>query len=123
MVARNERLGQSLAALYGFGWQAEVGESTADVLVNVTPIGMAGGPESGSLAFPEAAVAAAHVVFDVVALPAETPLIKAGRAAGKTVISGAEVATIQALEQFVIYTGITPTPEQVAAAEGFTRAQ
>jgi shikimate dehydrogenase len=123
VVARNEKPGQALAGLYGFGWQAEVGESTADVLVNVTPIGMAGGPESSSLSFPEAAVAAAKVVFDVVALPAETPLIKAGRAAGKTVITGAEVATIQALEQFVLYTGVTPTPEQVAAAEEFTRAQ
>jgi shikimate dehydrogenase len=123
VVARNEKPGQALAGLYGFGWQAEVGESTADVLVNVTPIGMAGGPESSSLSFPEAAVAAAKVVFDVVALPAETPLIKAGRTAGKTVITGAEVATIQALEQFVLYTGITPTPEQVAAAEEFTRAQ
>ena len=42
------------------------------------------------------------------ALPAETPLIKAARAAGKTVITGAEVATIQALEQFVLYTGVRP---------------
>jgi shikimate dehydrogenase len=31
--------------------------------------------------------------------------------------------TIQALEQFILYTGITPTPEQVAAAEEFMRAQ
>ena len=36
-----------------------------------------------SLSFPEASIAAAKVVFDVVALPAETPLIKAARAAGK----------------------------------------
>ena len=123
IVARNEESGASLAELYGFGWQAEVGDSTADVLVNVTPIGMAGGPEADSLSFTEEAVAVANVVFDVVALPAETPLVKAGRAAGKTVISGAEVATIQALEQFVLYTGVTPTVEQVAAAEQFTRAQ
>jgi shikimate dehydrogenase len=123
VVARNEKLGRSLAGLYGFGWQAEIGESTAEVIVNVTPIGMAGGPEAGSLSYHEEAVADARVVFDVVALPAETPLIKAGRAAGKTVITGAEVATIQALEQFVLYTGITPTLEQVAAAEAFTRAQ
>ncbi len=63
------------------------------------------------------------MVFDVVALPAETPLIKAARAAGKTVITGAEVATIQALEQFVLYTGIRPSDEQVRAAEDFMRAQ
>ena len=50
-------------------------------------------------------------------------MIKAGRAAGKTVITGAEVATIQALEQFVLYTGVRPTDEQIRAAEDFTRAQ
>ena len=123
IVARKEEAGRALADLYGFDWQAEPGGVTADVIVNITPIGMAGGPESDALSFPEATIAAATVVFDVVALPAETPLIKAGRAAGKTVISGAEVATIQALEQFVLYTGITPTAGQVAAAEAFVREQ
>jgi shikimate dehydrogenase len=93
------------------------------MLINVTPVGMAGGPDAGSLSFPQEAVDAAKVVFDVVALPAETPLIKAARAAGKAVITGAEVATIQALEQFVLYTGIRPSDEQVRAAEDFMRAQ
>jgi shikimate dehydrogenase len=123
IVARNEAAGRGLAELYGFTWVPELGDRTADILVNVTPIGMAGGPEAEALSFPGAAVDAARVVFDVVALPAETPLIKAGRAAGKTVISGAEVMTIQALEQFVLYTGMRPTDEQVRAAEEFMRAQ
>ena len=78
------------------------------MIINVTPIGMAGGPDADALSFPQEAIDAAKVVFDVVALPAETPLIKAARAAGKTVITGAEVATIQALEQFVLYTGSGP---------------
>ncbi|WP_433874459.1 shikimate 5-dehydrogenase [Sinomonas atrocyanea] len=131
VVARNEEAGRALADLYGFEWKPSVeatlqdaaGGGAADVLVNVTPIGMAGGPDADSLAFPQKAIDAARVVFDVVALPPETPLTRAGRAAGKTVISGAEVMTIQALEQFILYTGITPTPEQVAAAEEFMRAQ
>ena len=84
---------------------------------------MAGGPEADALSFPAETIEAAKVVFDVVALPPETPLIKAGRAAGKQVITGAEVATIQALEQFVLYTGVRPTPDQVRAAEEFMRAQ
>jgi shikimate dehydrogenase len=122
IVARNEASGRALAGLYGFGWQAELGDSRADVLVNVTPIGMAGGAEADSLSFPREAIDAARLVFDVVALPAETPLIVAARDAGKPVISGAEVMTIQALEQFVLYTGIRPTDEQVRAAEEFMRA-
>jgi shikimate dehydrogenase len=122
IVARNESNGRALSDLYDFVWAAEVGDATADILVNVTPIGMAGGSEEHALSFPEPAIAAASVVFDVVALPAETPLIVAGRAAGKTLITGAEVATLQALEQFVLYTGIRPSAEQVQAAEEFMRA-
>lgn len=129
VIARNESSGRALAEHYGFAWRADVpgtdapGTGTADMLINVTPVGMAGGPDADSLSFPQEAVDAAKVVFDVVALPAETPLVKAARAAGKTVITGAEVATIQALEQFVLYTGIRPTDEQVKAAEEFMRAQ
>jgi shikimate dehydrogenase len=127
VIARNETTGRALAEQYGFQWRATLAGGTADMIINVTPIGMegsmAGGPETDSLSFPEDAIAAAKVVFDVVALPAETPLIKAARAAGKQVITGAEVATIQALEQFVLYTGVRPTDEQVRAAEDFMRAQ
>lgn len=123
VIARNEKTGRALAEQYGYQWKATLDGGTADLIINVTPIGMAGGPDVDSLSFPEDAVAAAKVVFDVVALPAETPLIKAARAAGKQVITGAEVATIQALEQFVLYTGVRPTDEQVRAAEDFMRAQ
>ncbi len=105
IVARNETTGRALAGLYGFGWQDDVNGSTADLIINVTPLGMAG----------------ARVVFDVVALPSETPLIAAARAAGKPVITGAEVIAIQAEEQFVLYTGVRPTPEQVREASEFSR--
>ncbi|MDQ0866181.1 shikimate dehydrogenase [Arthrobacter globiformis] len=126
IIARNEAAGRALADLYGFAWRADLGagpDATADMVINVTPVGMAGGPEADALSFPAETIEAAKVVFDVVALPAETPLIKAAREAGKQVITGAEVATIQALEQFVLYTGIRPTEEQVRDAEAFVRAQ
>lgn len=123
IAARNEQNGRALADLYGFAWVADAGGLSADIIVNITPIGMAGGAEEHDLAFDAEQIAAASVVFDVVALPAETPLVKAGRAADKIVITGAEVATRQALEQFVLYTGIRPTPEQVRAAEEFMRTQ
>ena len=123
VLARNEAAGRALADQYGFQWRAALDGGTADLLINVTPLGMAGGAEADTVAFPPEAINAARLVFDVVALPAETPLIKAARAAGKPVITGAEVATIQALEQFVLYTGVRPTPDQVRAAEEFMRAQ
>lgn len=120
IVARNESAGRALAGGCGYAFQPEDADLntglSADLLVNVTPIGMAGGPGAAELAFPAKAVAQAQVVFDVVARPAETPLILEARRQGRAVISGAEVAALQALEQFVLYTGVRPSAEQVRAA-------
>lgn len=120
IVARNERKGRALAALYGFGWLPEVGEAGADVLINATPLGM-DGPDENVQAFSDVAIAQAQLVFDVVALPAQTPLIKAAAAAGKHCITGAEVIALQAAEQFVLYTGIRPSPALVREASEFSR--
>jgi shikimate dehydrogenase len=120
IVARNEDAGRALAGLYGFAWLPEVGGEQAGMLINVTPLGMAGAEEN-TQSFSDAAVRAASVVFDVVALPSETPLVKAARAAGKQVITGAEVIAIQAEEQFVLYTGVRPSPELVREASEFSR--
>jgi len=120
IVARNESAGRALAGLYGFGWIPEIDGESAQMLINVTPLGMAGADESAQ-AFADATVSAAEVVFDVVALPSETPLIKAGREAGKRVITGAEVIAIQAEEQFVLYTGVRPSLELVREASEFSR--
>ncbi|WP_197505958.1 shikimate 5-dehydrogenase [Mycobacterium sp. 852014-52144_SCH5372336] len=123
IVARNPETGRSLADRLGYDYLAEVGARLADVLVNVTPVGMAGGREANETAFGEEAIANAHTVFDVVAMPSETPLIKAARAAGiGVIITGAEVIALQAAEQFERYTGVRPTPDQVMAASAVSRA-
>jgi len=119
IVARNQRAGSSLAQLYGYDLRAELGTLRAPLLVNVTPIGMADGPDGDVSAFESEAIAAAEVVFDVVARPPETPLLRAARASGKRVITGAEVIVLQALEQFVLYTGQRPSAQQVQDAVRF----
>lgn len=121
IIARNETAGRALAEACGFTWQAELGSLRPRMLVNVTPIGMAGGAEVDQLAFEHGAVEAAETVFDVVALPARTPLITLAESLGKCVITGHEVAAIQALEQFVLYTGVRPAAEQIEAAARFAR--
>lgn len=121
IVARNRASGEELAAKYGFAWIDDVGTLTAKLIINVTPLGMNGSAESVQ-AFDDATVAAAETVFDVVALPSETPLIKAARAAGKRLITGAEVIAIQAEEQFVLYTGVRPDPALVLEASEFSRS-
>ncbi|MPN50005.1 Shikimate dehydrogenase-like protein [bioreactor metagenome] len=92
------------------------------MLVNVTPLGM-NGPQADTQSFSDAQIAAASVVFDVVALPALTPLIRAGRAQDKHLITGAEVIALQAARQFERYTGVPLTPELVAEASEFSRAE
>lgn len=122
VVARNAAAGRALADTYGFAWRAEIGDQGAPLLVNVTPLGMAGA-DADALAFPADMIAACTAAFDVVALPAETPFLKAAAAAGKQRITGTDVAKLQALEQFVLYTGVTPAPDQVEAAAAFARGE
>ena len=121
IVARNETAGRALAQSLGYEWQEDMGSLQPQMLINVTPIGMTGGAEADSLAFEAQVIDAAQTVFDVVAIPSETPLILRGRAKGKRVITGLEVIAIQALEQFVLYTGVRPTDEQFQAAVAFAR--
>jgi len=120
IVARNAAAGQALARAYGFGWVADPGDLAAPILINVTPLGMAGADEA-ALAFPEERVKACTLAFDVVALPVETPFVAMARAMGKALITGGQVATLQALEQFVLYTGVRPSDAQVEAAAAFAR--
>ncbi|WP_242453675.1 shikimate 5-dehydrogenase [Mycolicibacterium sp. P9-64] len=122
VVARNGDAGRALADRLDYEYAPEVGDRSASVIVNVTPLGMAGAPEEVEQAFDDRAIANARTVFDVVALPSETPLIVAARAAGVAVITGAEVIALQAAEQFERYTGVRPTAEQIAEASAISRA-
>ncbi|GLQ98486.1 shikimate 5-dehydrogenase [Dyella mobilis] len=115
IVARNEAAGRKLAQTCGFSWAADTSGLDAALLINVTPIGMEG-PEADQLAFDRVDVERATVVFDVVALPPETPLIRLARSLGKPVITGAEVIVLQAVEQFVLYTGVRPDGALIAEA-------
>jgi shikimate dehydrogenase len=122
VLARNPVSGRALAERHAYEWRAEIGEDRPALLINATPIGMAGGPESDALAFEASLVEASQVVFDVVAFPAETPLVRQARQAKKQVITGAEVIALQAAEQFALYTGVRPTADQIARASAFARA-
>jgi shikimate dehydrogenase len=118
--ARNTEAGAAMAERDGHRF-TDADPDDADVLVNVTPLGMAGAEEE-ALAFDPDLVRGASAVFDVVALPIETPLVRAARAAGLTVITGAEVHALQAALQFERYTGVALSRDQVDRAHAFARA-
>ncbi|HEX6241561.1 MAG TPA: shikimate 5-dehydrogenase [Polyangiales bacterium] len=119
LVARNRERGEALAQATGLAYRAKLALDPQALLINATPLGMAGAPEAQERSFPEPAIARAESVFDVVAQPVETPLIRAARGLGKRVITGGQVLVLQGLEQFVLYTGLRPNAQQLADAAAF----
>lgn len=123
IASRNKSTGAALADKYGYQWipeqscESKVG---AQVLVNVTPLGMSGGNE-GQLSFSEEMVKASQVIFDVIAMPVETPLYLMGKKHGKEIITGLEIMALQAALQFELYTGITLNEDQIRRAAEFSR--
>ncbi|WP_432540921.1 shikimate 5-dehydrogenase [Kineococcus sp. SYSU DK002] len=123
VVARNEGTGAPLAARYGARWQPRIGVERPRLLLNATPVGMAGGPAADDLPVPREVVEAAGAVFEVVAVPEVTPLVRLARELGLPTVTGTEVAAVQAAEQFVLYTGVRPSADQVRRAGEFSRGQ
>lgn len=121
IVAKNEKTGTALAQKLGYVWQATLEPNQADLIINATPVGMQGTAWQDELAWPTTVIDAAHMVFDVVALPENTPTICYAKSLNKTVITGAEVFARQALAQFHLYTGIYPEKEVFEAAAQFSR--
>jgi shikimate dehydrogenase len=123
VASRNEATGKDLSDKYGYTWVTEDDLGVIEphqVIVNVTPLGMSGGNE-GQLSFPNRLIQAADVVFEVIAMPIETPLVIAATAAGKEVITGMEIMALQAAIQFELYTGIKLSEDQVRRASEFSR--
>ena len=121
-VARNRETGPSLARASGLDWTPELTGEPPALLINATPIGMAGTPDAQSLPFTEDQIRAADIVFDVVATPSRTPFLQLATTLGKQTITGAEVIVLQAATQFELYTGHRPTPEAITRAATFALA-
>jgi 3-dehydroquinate dehydratase / shikimate dehydrogenase len=83
-------------------------KTTFDVIVNATPIGMAGIKGAPIL---EAADLNTKLVFDLVYNPLETPLLRLARQQSIPIITGIEMFVQQGARQFEIFTG-KPAPEE-----------
>jgi 3-dehydroquinate dehydratase/shikimate dehydrogenase len=87
-------------------------KTTFDVIINATPIGMAGNTGKNVPTSPlEAAEINARFVFDLVYNPVETPLLRLARQKNIAVITGVEMFVQQGARQFEIWTG-KPAPEE-----------
>jgi 3-dehydroquinate dehydratase/shikimate dehydrogenase len=89
-----------------------VAKTQFDIIINATPIGMAGNAGKGIPTSPlEANEINARLVFDLVYNPIETPLLRLARQKGIAVITGVEMFVQQGARQFEIWTG-KPAPEE-----------
>jgi 3-dehydroquinate dehydratase/shikimate dehydrogenase len=82
-----------------------------DVIINATPVGMAGVKAAQILNEDDFDKHKPKFVFDLVYNPADTPLIRLARAANIPVITGVEMFVQQGARQFEIWTG-KPAPEE-----------
>jgi shikimate dehydrogenase len=122
VAPRSAAKGAALGDRYGFAAATAAVPRPVPLLVNVTPIGMAGTRQEHDLPFARALVEQAEVVFDVVAYPSRTALLRLAEQLDKKTISGAVVIALQAAEQFTLYTGVRPSADQVRRAGEFSRA-
>jgi 3-dehydroquinate dehydratase / shikimate dehydrogenase len=83
-------------------------KTSFDVIINATPIGMAGQKGAQML---EAKDLNTKLVFDLVYNPIETPLLRMARQQSIPIITGVEMFVHQGARQFEIWTG-KPAPEE-----------
>ncbi|RQW61829.1 shikimate 5-dehydrogenase [Vibrio viridaestus] len=123
IVARNDKKGKALAEVSGFEWCSELCDTDIQMLINATPVGMKDTKLAEQLSFSEEQIMSAEIIFDVVAKPSHTPLIKKAIELEKINIRGSDVFAIQALEQFKLYTGVKPDKDQFAKASVYSRSE
>jgi shikimate dehydrogenase len=101
------------------GTPADVG--IADLVVNATPVGMAGGmrAESGGLAplpLDPGLLGPGQVVVDLIYHPLQTPLLAAAATRGAAAVNGVGMLVHQAAHAFRRWTGREPSIDAMAAA-------
>jgi shikimate dehydrogenase len=81
------------------------------LIINTTPVGMKG--KSDSILFPDDFFNKNQLIFDIVYNPSKTPMIVSALKVGAKVVPGYEMLLYQAMEQFRLFTGITPSSRHV----------
>lgn len=125
VTARRDEAARAAAELAGAA--GRVGPAAeadgADLVVNATPAGMAGGPAPADLpaGLEPSRLGPGQLVVDLVYAPAVTPLLAAAAAAGAATAGGLGMLVHQAARQVAAWTGLgAPVAEMWAAATSAT---
>ena len=110
LITRSPERAKGLLAEFGLSGDAiELGETpTADLLVNASPLGMAGYP---ALALDLSGIPADGTVFDMIYSPSDTLLLNAARHRGLRTVDGMTMLVHQAALAFTYFFGRTPDPD------------
>ena len=101
-VPNGEQLAGDLSAT--FVPLQKIGELTADILINTTPVGMH--PHTDEMPVPAGIFRRGGVVMDIVYTPLKTEFLKQARAAGGKTIDGVTMFVKQGARQFELWTGL-----------------
>ncbi len=101
-----KKLGEMLDAEDSGGMERLNEVSSADILINATPVGM--WPEADQSIIPKDLLRNKLTVFDIVYNPRETKLLAEAREKGCAVIYGYKMLLYQAAMQFELFTGHQP---------------
>jgi len=92
--------------------------AAADIVINATPVGMAGTAFADDTPVAAGVLSPRQVVMDIIAAPRETRLLREAKARGLSVIPGERMLLWQALLKFPFFTGREVTIQQLEAAMG-----
>lgn len=90
--------------------------ASVEVIVNTTPVGMAGGPAAGQTPIDVSLISPSHTVVDIVYNPHVTPLLAAAADRGATVQGGVPMLVHQAALAFRRWTGRAAPLDAMTAA-------
>lgn len=121
IAARNEEKGRLIVqTLNSYKFQSAEYMSIENALkdpkrfylvINTTPVGMKGIPDPPIVG--EDFFQKSHLVFDIVYNPVKTPFVQLAMKVGSKIIPGYEMLLYQAIEQFKLFSGITPSSRHV----------
>jgi shikimate dehydrogenase len=98
--------------------------AAADLVVNATPVGMAGGAAAEEWLVPPGLLGPGQVAADLVYAPRPTRWLAEAEATGATVVDGLGMLVHQAAAQLALWTGVEPPVEAMwRAAEAASPAE
>jgi shikimate dehydrogenase len=114
------RSAQPLTTLEVIDWeepQIRRAVKSVDLIVNCTPMGMRHGPDEGKSPLGDMAIPATALVYDLVYVPAVTPLLRQAQQSGARTLGGLAMLVYQGAAAFELWTGQSaPTKIMIDAA-------